>query len=991
MKLLLLLCFLFFFRTLYSQNPEYAILKKEIIRFFSIGQLKEGCLFADSVCTIMKKENGVKDTVYPIILYYSAMINGLLEDYQKCETIIRELEDIAIKEYGEQSFKYYSALNLHYMLHFRKKEYGKSILYLEKSRKILLEYFNNYDKYGAVVTYDVIYNKEDIQFLLLVCCGDLAFANLHTNNYSQAEKHLKEREYYFDEGYTIRNDPQSYVTYMNNYASFLTYIEELDEAEAIYTKLEAWTKKNYNESHPTYGEVLFYQAGFYYTIGDMTKAEKLYMAVKKNLENTFQKNSAYYKSSVISLASIYLDNDNITKLEPLIRLIPKLIPKNDPVSFVEYTQSRTLLTRYYLSQNMFEQADSVIRELDRAYTGKDFSSNYVYSTYLKYKANLYTRSHQYESADSIYSLLLSNAEYTNKIVTKVYCNYLLSRSINCFKWGKQELSEHYIKKSIESVSATLEKNFLFLSETQKQLYLQFSDKHLNELNKLAVDTRDEGLKTLAYDVQLLVKGLLLKTSIVTNRDVKNGDPVYEKLYEEYINTRNAIVFQSSKPEGERYQLEELFQKAELLEKKLTKLSASFVRQQFKPVKSSDISGTLKPNEAAIEFFNFKSADSVFYCAFLVIAGQASPAVIRLFEKNEMDTALGKTKVGNKETNINLRYGKNHQLYDLIWRPLEKYLSNISKVYFTPSGMLHKISMAALSVNDNYRVSDIYQLVQLNTTASVTLSAKQFIGLNDRIDLYGGVLYDGDTTALKQAAVRYHLKDVASRSLPDDIDRGNIYQYLPGSKTEVENIGVLATGKNFKASVYTGWRATEESVKSLSGLNSPAILHIATHGFFFPDPKIKPDKSIATEGRVFRQSDNPLIRSGLTMAGANYTWDNKPIKGIQDGIFTAYEVSNLNLSNTKLAVLSACETGLGDIQGSEGVYGLQRSFKIAGIKNLVMSLWDVPDEETSEFMTEFYKKMFFGESIEEGFYNTQTTMKNKYRNEPYKWAAWILVR
>jgi CHAT domain-containing protein len=180
---------------------------------------------------------------------------------------------------------------------------------------------------------------------------------------------------------------------------------------------------------------------------------------------------------------------------------------------------------------------------------------------------------------------------------------------------------------------------------------------------------------------------------------------------------------------------------------------------------------------------------------------------------------------------------------------------------------------------------------------------------------------------------------------------------------------------------------------LNGEYSPAILHIASHGFFFPDPKtVTTDKFINTNesGKTFRQSDDPLFRSGLLLAGANNAWKGKPILGVEDGILTSYEVSNLYLPNTKLVVLSACETGLGDIKGSEGVYGLQRAFKMAGVEYLIMSLWKVPDEETTKFMHAFYKSLFAGESIPAAFYNAQTTMKNKFREDPYKWAAWILV-
>ena len=148
----------------------------------------------------------------------------------------------------------------------------------------------------------------------------------------------------------------------------------------------------------------------------------------------------------------------------------------------------------------------------------------------------------------------------------------------------------------------------------------------------------------------------------------------------------------------------------------------------------------------------------------------------------------------------------------------------------------------------------------------------------------------------------------------------------------------------------------------------------------------------TSGKAFQQSDNPLIRSGLVFAGANDAWNGKYVDGQEDdGILTAYEVSNLYLPNTKLVVLSACETALGDIKGSEGVYGLQRAFKMAGVENLVMSLWKVPDNETAEFMQLFYNKLFEGKAIDKSFYEAQAAMRNKYRRSPFKWAAWILVK
>jgi CHAT domain-containing protein len=144
--------------------------------------------------------------------------------------------------------------------------------------------------------------------------------------------------------------------------------------------------------------------------------------------------------------------------------------------------------------------------------------------------------------------------------------------------------------------------------------------------------------------------------------------------------------------------------------------------------------------------------------------------------------------------------------------------------------------------------------------------------------------------------------------------------------------------------------------------------------------------------TFTLADNPMNRSGLLMAGGNKAWIGEELStNREDGILTAYEVSNMSLFNTELVVLSACETGLGDIKGSEGVYGLQRAFKQAGVRYLMMSLWKVPDLATKEFMITFYTEYLTHQKpVREAFKITQSKMKKKYRNEPYKWGGFVLM-
>ena len=135
----------------------------------------------------------------------------------------------------------------------------------------------------------------------------------------------------------------------------------------------------------------------------------------------------------------------------------------------------------------------------------------------------------------------------------------------------------------------------------------------------------------------------------------------------------------------------------------------------------------------------------------------------------------------------------------------------------------------------------------------------------------------------------------------------------------------------------------------------------------------------------------MFRSGLVLAGGNNAWRGEAlVPGKEDGILTAYAVAQMDLSNTDLAVLSACETALGDLRGNEGVFGLQRAFKMAGVKQLIISLWPVPDVETTAVMTLFYHNWLIGQSTREALRNTQLQIRKKYPQKPYYWAGFVLV-
>ncbi len=222
--------------------------------------------------------------------------------------------------------------------------------------------------------------------------------------------------------------------------------------------------------------------------------------------------------------------------------------------------------------------------------------------------------------------------------------------------------------------------------------------------------------------------------------------------------------------------------------------------------------------------------------------------------------------------------------------------------------------------------------------------------------------------------------------------GGSLRALAGSLQEADSLSVLLKRHHYGVKLLTGDQATEEAFLQLK---SPSVLHVATHGFVFPEPQLSPQERERMEARggigMIRYARNPLLRSGLLLAGANRVWTGlAPLPEVGDGIVTAYDVATMNLSRTELVVLSACETGLGDIVAGEGVFGLKRAFRTAGARAVMISLWKVPDQQTQELMQIFYtnwleRKMDKAQALTEA----QRELGRRYK-DPYYWAAFVLM-
>ncbi|MEZ4963443.1 MAG: CHAT domain-containing protein [Saprospiraceae bacterium] len=517
------------------------------------------------------------------------------------------------------------------------------------------------------------------------------------------------------------------------------------------------------------------------------------------------------------------------------------------------------------------------------------------------------------------------------------------------------------------------------------------------------------LSGFCYDNALQYKGFLLQAA-TRLKTLAQSDTTASKLYDNLKSYRYLLSKEYAKPIAERQHVEEWEEKANTLEKELTRTVAGF-GEALRQVTWQEVQQQLQPGETAIEFVHYQyhnpePTDSVFYSALVLRPGDEAPHFVTLFEEREIAPLLAKAS-GKKSSRIDDFYlngdGANgEKLYQLIWQPLRELLGGTKKVYVSPSGLLHRINLGAvpfpLQGNKGQTFADSYQLTIVGSTRQLIVKDPA-AAPNANAVVFGGIRYQTDTTAMIAS------NETVSRSndLPDILkfqsdttSRGGNLDYLPNSLTEALSIKGKLESANFTVQLDTGYYANEEAFKQIGKYGaSPRILHVATHGYFYPDPEEMVDgrrQTLDGGEQVFRNSRHPMIRSGLIMAGAEDAYFNgKSPADREDGVLTAYEISQMNLANTELVVLSACETGLGDIQGNEGVYGLQRAFKIAGAKNLIMSLWQVNDLSTNAFMTEFYRQWLRqGLEIPAAFRAAQGIVREQYPDSPYLWAGFVLV-
>ncbi|WP_282134733.1 CHAT domain-containing protein [Seonamhaeicola maritimus] len=755
-------------------------------------------------------------------------------------------------------------------------------------------------------------------------------------------------------------------------------------------------------TNPGYGYALNGLGNTYQVLGDYVKSAEYYLKALEHLKVALSEKHKDYGITLMNIGNVCAAYGDYSGAYDYLEQAIPVLKESIGTQNTTYGQLCLNILRVALIN-----PDETLNDLDylvdfalSIFTANDSKNDLFYNQGLFYKAIIYMENNKFnEALELLLSIETETAKHIDKdsqlyndVITYIAINYnILKDYNNAFKYYKKY--DEYLLNSVSQV-------FSFRSEKDKRTYLKKIEHWFSNVTSISLSKNfsNSEMTIMSLNNQLLRKGLLLNSSkdVITQLESLKKADINAKI-KEYRSLKDLIIYLGLIEEIQG--IEELNKvKSDLnrFETELVELYNSNFNTALDFKKDwNAIKKNLNENDVAIEFvsYNHKTKEvldsDTNYIAYVITKNSQFPEVVELFNEQELKNILSKKspkqlyKVrGSKGKSTTVSKG----LYDVIWKPLEQYVKGSKTVYYSPVGLLNQIPFSAINAKEEEILSSKYNLVQLSSTS--LLAGELGEPNSDNTLFIGGIDYEylpKEISKQKDTLKFEFLKNLkGTRSL------GATWDYLPGTLNEVQELQNLFGSNNKKYNSLTKTEATEEAFKKLKG-NSPSVLHIATHGFFFENlPQEERSQLEYSPELVYKASEDPLMRSGLILAGANYAWQkgSNPYE-TENGILTALEISNLDLSNTDMVVLSACETGLGDIDGSEGVYGLQRAFKMAGVDIIVMSLWEVPDAETAEFMQLFYSNWLTGLKVRDAFNKTQRTMSNKYKDAPEKWAAFVL--
>jgi len=793
--------------------------------------------------------------------------------------------------------------------------------------------------------------------------SNLALLYQTTGRYTKAEK-------FSDLALSLRKalDEKSaaYAASENNKAVLLKDEGKYNEAEELINKAIEDNGAALGKTSVPYAIALNNKAMLLQLLGRNSDAEKLMTEVLTITKEKLKESSSNYIRLTINLALLYQDMGKLTESEAIylnaLKQKEKKLGKNHP----DYAYLKRGLAALYLQMGKTAEVESLLKEAYDIYKKKLGEKHPATVATMVDLGNYYRMNSKLAEAEP----LLVNAEkMRGELLGKTHPDYIRSlEDLAILQWQKSNIKDAAVNYTLvmDATMKYIDTYFAPMSESEKAKFWDKISPRLQRFNSFVVDgsVTNPELVGLMFNYQLKTKALLLSaTNKVKNAILAGGNEELKSMYTQWLDQKELLarLYTLSKDElaEEKINLDSLEGETNSLEKKLSSQSNAFKEgYSGATITFSDLAKQLTADEAIVDIIEFKKFNAVFtkevYYATLVLT-QNSVQPILLINKNGVELESFDIKVyrGNIK-NIkadNDSYGK-------FWAEIDKTIAGKKTIYVSLDGVYNQISLNTLK----------------DATGKYLIDSKNLVLVTN----------SRDVLQLKKGQQSVVIKTATLVGFPFYGEEG-VIPTLPGTKKEIDNINPILKTNGYKTTVHEGKQASETNVK----LAQTGVLHIATHGFFLANTSaIEDEKVLGIE--TSKAKNNPLHRSGLLLANCEQVFDGtSDLSNKDNGILTAYETMNMSLDNTQLVILSACETGLGDIKAGEGVYGLQRAFQVSGAKAIVMSLWQVSDDATMELMTNFYKNYVVSGNKQDAFIKAQKQIKLKYK-EPFYWGAFVLI-
>lgn len=711
---------------------------------------------------------------------------------------------------------------------------------------------------------------------------------------------------------------------------------------------------------------------------DAIRAAKHYIEQTKILNG---RNSDQQYQAYSNLCTLYaLDNDS-TKAFACLDSLGRGIGHS--------YQDKEVIANFYNVKGCcyadFKKYDKAIACFDKAYKTlydkrtEDSPSKFAS---LLNKSEAYFMLKRYDDAYATFSEYVETSRNKYGETSGTYSQALFTLANIEGARGNINEADSLFRMSMNCLLVNMKQLWRYSTPSQRE---QFWMETLNNLSGMAAfavkcGNFDSELTEACYNALLFSKSLLLETEkSVVDIIRKEGTDDDIANYRNLLAVNNRLLVLRNNYEYNKLEIDSLTIQQRELEQRLSHKCQSYNEYEtYLDINYEKVRNSLADHEVVVDFSDYQTEDSVRqYAAYIYDKDKSHPLLVKCFDQQQLDSLLDGMQ--------NFTLYNYEQLQDraskLIWKPMEVSIAKGSTVYYIPSGVMHGIALEALPLSDGTTLGQHYNFVRL-TSAREIVNAHHSSKINRTATLYGGLQYSLDPQKMEEESKAYEKSDLAGLVRSEYGVSG--FKDLRNTKDEVKKIEKTLVDNGFSVKAYLGSKGNAESFVALDG-KSPAIVHIATHGFYYT-----PDEA---KGKNFLSGyTDAMSLSGLVFAGGNAAWlGKKNVDGVLGGVLTAKDIANLDFKGTDLLVLSACKTGQGKVT-AEGVFGLQRAFKKAGVGTIIMSLWNVDDKVTSEFMVAFYGQLTDKANNwnkRKAFEQTKEIIR-KNHPDPYYWAAFVML-